>query len=53
MARKVTDYMTRKVIPLMLEKQTGHIINIGSIAGHEAYEGGAGSCALPGGGMWT
>jgi 3-hydroxy acid dehydrogenase/malonic semialdehyde reductase len=35
--------MTRAVLPLMKETQ-GSIINIGSVAGHVAYEGGAAYC---------
>ncbi len=38
-------YVSREIIPLMVKNQTGHIINIGSIAGHEAYGGGAVYCA--------
>ena len=34
-------YITRCVSPHMKERNSGHIINISSIAGHEAYEGGA------------
>lgn len=30
-------YVSRVVIPQMVERETGHIINIGSTAGHEAY----------------
>ncbi|HEX9739321.1 MAG TPA: SDR family NAD(P)-dependent oxidoreductase [Ignavibacteriaceae bacterium] len=30
-------YVSREVIPLMLKKKEGHVINIGSIAGHQVY----------------
>jgi 3-hydroxy acid dehydrogenase / malonic semialdehyde reductase len=33
-------YMTRCVAPLMVERKEGHIINIGSVAGKEAYPNG-------------
>ncbi|CAN5636016.1 SDR family NAD(P)-dependent oxidoreductase [soil metagenome] len=33
-------HVSKCVIPLMLENKTGHIINIGSIAGQEVYPGG-------------
>jgi len=33
-------YVTRKVVPRMVAKKHGHIINIGSTAGKEAYEKG-------------
>ncbi len=33
-------YVTRKIAPNMVEKKRGHIVNIGSTAGKEAYEKG-------------
>jgi NADP-dependent 3-hydroxy acid dehydrogenase YdfG len=41
--------MTRAALPLMLDQPGGSIINIGSIAGHTAYEGGAVYCAAKAG----
>lgn len=38
-------YVTRAVVKNMLASNQGHIINIGSVAGHEVYPGGSVYCA--------
>jgi len=38
-------YITKLVVPLMIEKQAGHIVNISSIAGIEVYPNGSVYCA--------
>ncbi|BCX04696.1 MAG: short-chain dehydrogenase [Candidatus Roseilinea sp.] len=37
-------YVTRILLPGMIERQRGHIINLGSVAGHYAYQNGAVYC---------
>ena len=37
--------MTRLIVPRMIERNSGHIINIGSVAGDAAYAGGNVYCA--------
>jgi len=41
--------MTRAALPLMLNNPGSSILNIGSVAGHVAYEGGAAYCAAKAG----
>jgi len=41
--------VTRAALPLMLENPGSSIINIGSVAGHVAYEGGSAYCAAKAG----
>jgi 3-hydroxy acid dehydrogenase / malonic semialdehyde reductase len=38
-------YVTRAVVPLMADRNSGHIINLGSISGKENYENGNVYCA--------
>jgi len=38
-------YVSKALLPAMTRRQTGHIINIGSIAGHETYANGNVYCA--------
>ena len=38
-------YVTREIVPGMIERKSGHIINLGSIAGKEVYPNGNVYCA--------
>lgn len=38
-------YVTRRTLPHMIKKNSGHIINLGSVAGRYVYPGGAVYCA--------
>lgn len=38
-------YVTREILPLMIQNKKGHIINIGSTAGHDVYPNGNVYCA--------
>ncbi len=38
-------FMTRALVPLMLKKNKGHIVNLGSVAGRWTYPGGGVYCA--------
>ncbi len=37
-------YMSRNILPLMVERNSGHVVNIGSVAGHQVYPMGAVYC---------
>ncbi len=38
-------YVTKAIVPFMIQKKNGHIVNLGSIAGKEVYEKGNVYCA--------
>ncbi|ORX62330.1 NAD(P)-binding protein [Hesseltinella vesiculosa] len=42
---KGLTFLTQAILPIMKQRQQGHIINMGSVAGREAYPGGSIYCA--------
>ncbi len=38
-------YVTKAILPLMIPRKKGHIINLGSVAGKDVYKDGNGYCA--------
>ena len=38
-------YVSKAVMPIMVERQTGHIVNLSSVAGKQTYANGAVYCA--------
>ncbi len=38
-------HMTRRILPTMLDRRTGHIVMLGSVAGRQTYQGGSVYCA--------
>ena len=42
---KGTMYVTKAIIPYMMPRKKGHIINMGSVAGKDVYKDGNGYCA--------
>ncbi|KAI7872115.1 hypothetical protein BDF14DRAFT_1717853 [Spinellus fusiger] len=42
---KGLTFLTQAILPVMKEKQSGHIINLGSVAGKQSYAGGSIYCA--------